>query len=66
VDLIGIEPMTSSMPFRRVSKHQSRAGDTTRHSKAVFMLVIRTFAAFRVCLSDTARDDPTRIGIGGL
>ena len=66
VDLIGIEPMTSSMPFRRVSEHGWRASDRLRHRTAATMRGLRGFVAFCVCLSDTLRDGETAVGMGGL
>jgi hypothetical protein len=58
VDLVGIEPTTSSMPFQRMNEHGQISSDMKRHRKAAFMRVSRTFAAFvcdRATLPETAR-----------
>jgi hypothetical protein len=65
VDLIGIEPMTSSMPFREAECYRATHNVVAQYGKAVFMRVCRTFAAFRMCLSDTARHNPARVGMAG-
>jgi hypothetical protein len=64
--LIGIEPMTSSMPFPRPNEQGQIDSDTKRHREAVFMRVSGLFAAFCVYLSDTTGDGPTRAGMRGL
>ena len=37
VDLIGIEPMTSSMPFPGSNKYRQALRSIERHGEAVFM-----------------------------
>ena len=66
VDLTGIEPVTSSMPFPRANEYGQTHGNTKRHRKAVFMRVSGMFTAFCVCLSDTASNGPTPAGMAGL
>ena len=48
MDLIGIEPMTSSMPFPRVNEYRQTHRNTKRHREAVFMRGLGMFAAFCV------------------
>jgi len=66
VDLVGIEPTTSSMPFQRTNEHGQISSDTNRHREAVFMRVSRRFAASCLYPNDTARNGPTRAGMAGL
>ena len=66
MDLIGIEPMTSSMPFRRANQSQQTHKITERQREVAFMRGFRTFAASLLYLSNTERDGQSPVGMARL
>jgi hypothetical protein len=65
VDLIGIEPMTSSMPFHRVEYIELIPRNTTRHRIAAFMRPAwdsRAFICCRVTWRETVRHGQGSVG----
>jgi len=63
VDLVGIEPTTSSMPFPSTNCSGQIPSERERHRKAVFMQIWRVSAALRLYASDKVRTLATRAGI---
>ena len=66
VDLVGIEPTTSSMPFPSTNCTVKTASESKRQRWAVFMRFSRLSAAVYLYASDTLRTHPTPAGMGGL